>query len=87
MRHHTASSPTSGVSEGHDHGLAGQTTKSVASFMEGHCVDHDDHDEEDEDDGDEWIKSLEPCSREGIQLKHLHIKIAVDEKLGKTKLF
>jgi len=54
---------------------------------EGHCVDHDDHDLEDEDDGDEWLKSLEPCSRVGVEPKHLHIKVAVDEKQGKKKFF
>lgn len=58
-----------------------------SSFMDGHCVDHDDHDEEDEDDGDEWINSLEPCSRPGVVPKHIHIKVAVEEKAGKKKFF
>jgi hypothetical protein len=75
------------VSEGQEKGFAGHTNMSVGSFMEGHCVDHDDHDEEDDDDGDEWIKSLEPCSKEGVAPGHLHIKVAVDEKQGKKKFF
>jgi hypothetical protein len=72
---------------GKGQGLAGHANRSVSSFMEGHCVDHDDHDEEDEDEGDHWIKSLEPCSGEGVQPRHLHIKVAVDEKQGKKKFF
>lgn len=85
VRHNGAGSvsSTSLASEG----LAGSPSKSVASFMDGHCVDHDDHDLEDEDEGDDWIKSLGPCSREGVQPNHLHLKVAVDEKQGKKKLF
>ena len=56
-------------------------------FAEGYCVDHDDCDEEDEDDGDEWIKSIEACSRSDITPKHVHIKVAVDEKQAKKKFF
>ena len=87
VRHHHVGASMSVADEGQGEGLAGHENKSVPSFMEGHCVDHDDHDVEDEDDGDVWIKSLEPCSREGVQPSHLHIKIAVDEKQGKKKLF
>ena len=75
------------VSEGQGQRLAAHANRSVGSFMDGHCVDHDDHDEEDEDEGDLWLKGLEPCSAEGLQPKHLHIKIAVDEKQGKKKFF
>lgn len=53
----------------------------------GHCIDHDDYDPEDEDDGDEWLKSIVPCSRPGVQPCHVHIKVAVDEKQGKRKFF
>jgi hypothetical protein len=52
----------------------------------GHCADHD-CDPEDEDDGDEWLKSIEPCSREGVVPKHVHIKVAVDEKQRKRRFF
>ena len=58
---------------------------SSSSFSMGHCVDHDDCDEE--DDGDEWLKSIEPCSIPGIVPNHVHIKVAVEEKQGKRKLF
>lgn len=53
----------------------------------GHCVDHDDCDTDDEDDGDEWLKSIEPCSREGVVPGHLHIKVAVDEKKQTKRKF
>ncbi|PPQ86850.1 hypothetical protein CVT25_012569 [Psilocybe cyanescens] len=59
----------------------------TASFTGGHCVDHDDHDEADEDDGDEWLKGIEPCSMLGVVPKHVHIKVAVDEKQTKRKFF
>ncbi|KAJ7098008.1 other/HAL protein kinase [Mycena belliarum] len=52
----------------------------------GHCADHD-CDPEDEDDGDEWLRSIEPCSREGVVPKHVHIKVTVDEKQGKRRFF
>ncbi|KAJ6588078.1 kinase-like domain-containing protein [Mycena capillaripes] len=50
------------------------------------CADHD-YDSEEEDDGDEWLKSIEPCSREGVAPKHAHIKVAVAEKMGKRRFF
>lgn len=52
----------------------------------GHCVDHDEYDPEDEDDGDEWLKAIEPCSRGG-EPRHVHIKVAVEEKQPKRKFF
>ncbi|CAA7271782.1 unnamed protein product [Cyclocybe aegerita] len=56
-------------------------------FKDGHCVDHDEHDVEDEDDGDDWLKSIDPCSMPGVVPRHVHIKVAVDEKQGKRKFF
>ncbi|KAH9484224.1 Serine/threonine-protein kinase oca2 [Psilocybe cubensis] len=53
----------------------------------GHCIDHDEHDAADEDDGDEWLKGIEPCSAAGVVPKHVHIKVAVDEKQTKRKFF
>ncbi|KAJ7273626.1 hypothetical protein B0H12DRAFT_1228459 [Mycena haematopus] len=50
------------------------------------CADHD-CDPEEEDDGDEWLKSIEPCSREGVVPKHMHIKVTVAEKQGKRRFF
>ncbi|KAJ7774733.1 other/HAL protein kinase [Mycena metata] len=52
----------------------------------GPCADHD-CDPEEEDDGDEWLKSIEPCSREGVVPKHVHIKVTVAEKQGKRRFF
>ncbi|KAJ7452513.1 other/HAL protein kinase [Mycena galericulata] len=52
----------------------------------GFCADHD-CDPEEEDDGDEWLRSIEPCSREGVVPKHMHIKVHVDEKQGKRRFF
>ena len=75
------------MSEGQDQELAGHANRSVGSFREGHCVDHDEYDEGDEDEGEQWIKSLEPCSKEGVQPAHLHIRVAIDEKQGKKKFF
>ena len=57
------------------------------AYTAGHCVDHDEHDEADEDDGDEWLKSIEPCSTPGIEPRHIHIKVAVDDKQGKKRFF
>ncbi|KAK7014934.1 kinase domain-containing protein [Favolaschia claudopus] len=50
------------------------------------CADHDCEPEE-EDDGDEWLKSIEPCSREGVVPKHVHIKVAIQEKQSKRRFF
>ncbi|KAF7295009.1 Protein kinase domain-containing protein [Mycena indigotica] len=52
----------------------------------GPCEDHDCTPEE-EDDGDDWLKNVEPCSREGVQPKHVHIKVTVAEKQGKRRFF
>jgi hypothetical protein len=52
----------------------------------GPCADHD-CDPEEEDDGDEWLKSIEPCSREGAVPKHMHIKVTVAEKQSKRRFF
>ena len=82
-----AHSPLTSPSQADDLRATLSSQSSSSSFMDGHCIDHDDHDEEDDDDGDEWMKSLEPCSREGVVPKHLHIKVAVEEKAGKKKLF
>jgi serine/threonine protein kinase len=51
------------------------------------CVDHDDCDSEDEDDGDDWLRSLDPCSRPGVEPKHVHIKVQTEEKPGKRRFF
>jgi len=66
-------------------GANGNAESSTSSFSMGHCVDHDDCDEE--DDGDEWLKSISPCSTPGVVPTHVHIKVAVDEKQGKRKIF
>ncbi len=79
--------PLTSTSQADDVRAAPSSQSSSSSFMDGHCIDHDDQDEEDDDDGDEWMKSLEPCSRDGVVPKHLHIKVAVEEKAGKKKLF
>ncbi|KAF7363362.1 Protein kinase domain-containing protein [Mycena sanguinolenta] len=52
----------------------------------GPCADHD-CDPEEEDDGDEWLKSIEPCSREGVHPQHVHIKVTVAEKQSKRRFF
>ncbi|KAJ7219189.1 other/HAL protein kinase [Mycena pura] len=52
----------------------------------GPCADHD-CDPEDEDEGDVWLKSIEPCSREDVVPKHLHIKVTVAEKQSKRRFF
>ena len=57
------------------------------AYATGHCVDHDEHDEADDDDGDEWLKSIEPCSTPEIEPRHVHIKVAVDDKQGKKRFF
>lgn len=64
---------------------ANGSAKSSCPISMGHCIDHDDCDEE--DDGDEWLKSIETCSTPGIVPNHVHIKVAVEEKPGKRKLF
>ncbi|KAJ6496593.1 other/HAL protein kinase [Mycena vitilis] len=65
------------------HTLADGTT---ANGEDTPCADHD-CDPEEEDDGDEWLKSIEPCSREGVVPKHMHIKVTVAEKQGKRRFF
>lgn len=52
----------------------------------GHCEDHD-CDPEEEDDGDEWLKSIVPCSHEGVTPNHMHIKVAIEEAKGKRRFF
>jgi hypothetical protein len=66
-------------------GANANAESSSSSFTAGYCVDHDDGDEE--DDGDEWLKSIQPCSIPGIVPKHVHIKVAVEEKQGRRKFF
>ncbi|THH02124.1 hypothetical protein EW145_g6794 [Phellinidium pouzarii] len=51
-----------------------------------HCQDHC-CDPEEEDDGDEWLKSIVPCSHEGVNSHHTHVKVSVDEKPAKKRLF
>ncbi|OCH95010.1 Pkinase-domain-containing protein [Obba rivulosa] len=50
------------------------------------CQDHA-HAPEDMDEGDEWLKSIVPCSHEGVAPTHTHIKVAVDEKQHKRRFF
>lgn len=54
----------------------------------GHCQDHCCEPEE-EDDGDEWLKSIVPCSAlgSGAKVDHSHVKVVVDEKPAKKRLF
>ncbi|KAI5122071.1 hypothetical protein M0805_006054 [Coniferiporia weirii] len=51
-----------------------------------HCQDHC-YDPEDEDDGDEWLKSIAPCSQGGSSMGHTHVKVVVEEKPIKKRLF
>ena len=50
------------------------------------CADHN-WDPEEEDDGDEWLRSIAPCSAPHVTPTHTHIKVAVEEKSSKRKLF
>jgi serine/threonine protein kinase len=50
------------------------------------CADHN-WDPEEEDDGDEWLRSIVPCSSPHVTPTHTHIKVAVEEKSSKRKLF
>ncbi|KAH9951917.1 Pkinase-domain-containing protein [Amylocystis lapponica] len=50
------------------------------------CQDHQ-HEPEAEDDGDPWLKSIAPCSQEGVHPTHTHIRVAVDEKQHKRRFF
>jgi len=43
-------------------------------------------DPDEEDDGDEWLKSIVPCA-DGVPAKHVHIKVATDEKQHKRRFF
>ncbi|KAF7304785.1 Protein kinase domain-containing protein [Mycena kentingensis (nom. inval.)] len=52
----------------------------------GPCVDHDCTPEE-EDEGDGWLKGIEPCSRDGVTPKHMHIKVTIAEKQSKRRFF
>jgi len=50
------------------------------------CADHN-WDPEEEDDGDEWLKSIGTCSVPHITPTHQHIKVEIEEKSSKRKLF
>ena len=49
------------------------------------CADHN-WDPEEEDDGDQWLKGIKPCSAH-VMPTHSHIKVEVEEKSLKRKLF
>ena len=46
-------------------------------------------DDDEEDDGDEWLRSIVPCSAlgRGARVDHTHVKVVVDEKPVKRRLF
>ncbi|TBU35851.1 hypothetical protein BD311DRAFT_801434 [Dichomitus squalens] len=50
------------------------------------CQDHCCAPEE-EDEGDPWLKSIVPCSTEGVKPQHYHLKVDVDEKHHKRRFF
>jgi len=50
------------------------------------CADHN-WDPEEEDDGDEWLKSIVTCSVPHVTPTHQHIKVEIEEKSSKRKLF
>ena len=52
----------------------------------GHCQDHCCEPEE-EDDGDEWLKSIVPCSLGVKNTDHTHVKVVVEDKPTKKRLF
>ncbi|KAJ3735397.1 kinase-like domain-containing protein [Lentinula guzmanii] len=66
--------------------LAGFPHSNIDDIHQPYCVDHDCEPEE-EDNGDPWLTSINPCSTPGIKPDHVHIKVAIDEKAGKRKLF
>ncbi|KAJ3742211.1 Pkinase-domain-containing protein [Lentinula detonsa] len=65
---------------------ANSSTPTLSTVHQPYCVDHDCEPEE-EDNGDPWLTSINPCSTPGIKPDHVHIKVAIDEKAGKRKLF
>ena len=78
---------TSGLLCGCETRHSRRTASGVDTLPGGHCVDHDDHDPDDEDDGDEWLKSIVPCSRQGIIPDHTHLKVVLDKKHSKRRFF
>ncbi|KAJ3852696.1 kinase-like domain-containing protein [Lentinula lateritia] len=62
------------------------STSTLSTVHQPYCVDHDCEPEE-EDNGDPWLTSIIPCSTLGVKPDHVHIKVAIDEKAGKRKLF
>ncbi|EJD05823.1 Pkinase-domain-containing protein [Fomitiporia mediterranea MF3/22] len=72
--------------------LCGCTTASGTKPTEsgidspGHCQDHC-CDPEDEDDGDEWLKSITPCYANVKKPDHSHVKVTVEDKPAKKRLF
>ncbi|TCD61088.1 serine/threonine protein kinase [Steccherinum ochraceum] len=50
------------------------------------CQDHLD-DPVEEDEGDDWLRNIDPCSREGVQPGHVHVKIPIDDKAHKKRFF
>ncbi|KAJ3763443.1 Pkinase-domain-containing protein [Lentinula raphanica] len=65
---------------------ANSSTSTLSTLHQPYCVDHDCEPEE-EDNGDPWLTSIVPCSTPGIKPDHVHIKVAIDVKAGKRKLF
>jgi len=66
-------------------GCQGRGSNGVDTPPGGFCEDHD-CDPDEEDDGDEWLKSIVPCA-DGVPAKHVHIKVATDEKQHKRRFF
>ncbi|KAJ3984448.1 hypothetical protein F5890DRAFT_1474530 [Lentinula detonsa] len=83
--HGDGKEPGPNVSINGDKG-ANSSTPTLSTVHQPYCVDHDCEPEE-EDNGDPWLTSINPCSTPGIKPDHVHIKVAIDEKAGKRKLF
>ncbi|KII88616.1 hypothetical protein PLICRDRAFT_176186 [Plicaturopsis crispa FD-325 SS-3] len=75
-----------GFDAGEGNGINGGVNGINGGGGEGVCVDHDCAPGE-EDDGDEWLRGIEPCSRPGVVPKHVHVKVAADEKQHKRRFF
>ncbi|KAF9052959.1 hypothetical protein BJ165DRAFT_1523709 [Panaeolus papilionaceus] len=88
-RHGSSSSSIIGSEEGGSITDQKQTSEPVSVFntTAGYCVDHDEYSPEEEDDGDDWLKSIAPCSLQGIDPKHVHIQVPTEEKSGKRRFF